>query len=434
MTDVSTEAAATTPAETKKAPRRGSNLREYGLLAALVVIVLLFQWMTDAKLLSAGNPNNLISQNAYVVILALGMVMVIIAGHIDLSVGSIVAAVGALVAIAINYWSIPWPVAVLLALVVGALIGAWQGFWVAFVKVPAFIVTLAGMLIFRGLAIIFLTGGTIGGLPDGFVAIGARWVPSLFGHIGVDAQIDVALPAWNLFGHHFARHPLFILRTNELDTFTLVVGLVAVLGYVGLQIISRLRLQARNLPTGSLSGFIIRAAGVSVGVLFLTLLLAAYRGTPWVLVLLGVLVMIYSFVLNRTVFGRHIYAMGGNRFAAMMSGVKTRWVDFFIFVNIGVLSAIAAVVTTSRAGSANSAAGTWFELDAIASVFIGGAAVQGGVGRVSGSVIGALVMGVLNMGLSILTVDAAWQQVIKGLVLLLAVAFDVINRRRSGTA
>ncbi|NTV40047.1 MAG: sugar ABC transporter permease, partial [Demequinaceae bacterium] len=163
-------------------------------------------------------------------------------------------------------------------------------------------------------------------------------------------------------------------------------------------------------------------------------LLAKHNGTPYVLILLGVLVLTYTFVLNRTVFGRHIYAMGGNRFAAMMSGVKTKWVDFFIFVNIGVLAAVAAIVTTSRAGAAQSAAGNFYELDAIASVFIGGAAVAGGVGKVSGAVLGALVMGVLNQGLSIMSVDSAWQQVVKGLVLLAAVAFDVINRRRSGSS
>ena len=381
------------------------NVRDYGLLSALVIITALFHfWLTDGKLLSGGNPNNLISQNAYVVILAIGMVMVIIAGHIDLSVGSIVAMIGAIVALGIKEWGMPVWAAIVLALLIGAAIGAWQGFWIAFVKVPAFIVTLAGMLMFRGLAIILLTDGTIGGLPSGFVAIGARWIPPIFGTV------------------------------SELDVLTLVIGALAAIGYLVTQLRARAQLAARDLARESLAIFVVKAVVVVAAIMYFTYLLAAYQGTPWVLILLAVLILAYSFVLNRTVFGRHIYAMGGNRFAAMMSGVKTRWVDFFIFVNIGVLAAVAAVVTTARAGSAVSSAGNWFELDAIASVFIGGAAVQGGVGKVSGAVIGALIMGVLNQGLSIQGVDSAWQQVIKGLVLLAAVAFDVINRRRAGAA
>jgi putative multiple sugar transport system permease protein len=380
------------------------NVRDYALLGALVAIIAFFQVATHNKLLLPANVNNLISQNAYVVIIAIGMVMVIIAGHIDLSVGSLVAMIGAVSAIAVQHWHQPVWVAIILAIAIGAAIGAWQGFWVAFVRVPAFIVTLAGMLIFRGLAIVFLTGGTIGGLPESYVAIGAKWVPGWLGKVG------------------------------KLDTLTLVIGVVAAVGYLVGQFVARRKLIAKNLPNESSVVFYVKAAVVVAAILYFTYLLAKHNGTPYVLILLGVLVLAYTFVLNRTVFGRHIYAMGGNRFAAMMSGVKTKWVDFFIFVNIGALAGIAAVVTTARAGAAQSAAGTWYELDAIASVFIGGAAVSGGVGRISGAVIGALVMGVLNQGLSIMNVDSAWQQVVKGLVLLAAVAFDVINRRRSGSS
>jgi len=380
------------------------NVRDYALLGALIVIVAFFQWSTNSKLLLPANVNNLISQNAYVVILAIGMVMVIIAGHIDLSVGSLVAMIGAVSAIAIKTWGQPVWVSILLALLVGAVVGAWQGFWVAFVRVPAFIVTLAGMLIFRGLAIVFLTGGTIGGLPNSYVSIGARWVPAWFG------------------------------TTNGLDVFTLAIGAFAVAGYVMSQFSARRKLVARDLPHESPAVFYTKTVLVVAAISYFSYLLAKHNGTPYVLILLGVLVLTYTFVLNRTVFGRHIYAMGGNRFAAMMSGVKTKWVDFFIFVNIGTLAAVAAIVTTSRAGAAQSAAGNFYELDAIASVFIGGAAVAGGVGKVSGAVLGALVMGVLNQGLSIMSVDSAWQQVVKGLVLLAAVAFDVINRRRSGSS
>ena len=397
------EAPTLTETPTKR-PTLSINVRDYALLGALIVIVGFFQWATDGKLLLPANVNNLISQNAYVVILAIGMVMVIIAGHIDLSVGSLVAMIGAVAALAMKQWDQPVWAAILIALAMGAAVGAWQGFWVAFVRVPAFIVTLAGMLIFRGLAIVFLTGGTIGGLPNSYVSIGARWIPAWFGEV------------------------------NNLDALTLAIGLVAAIGYAVSQLTTRSKLKAKDLPTESNPVFYIKSTLVIAALLYFSYLLASHNGTPYVLILLGVLVLTYTFVLNRTVFGRHIYAMGGNRFAAMMSGVKTKWVDFFIFVNIGTLAAVAAIVTTARAGSANSAAGGFYELDAIAAVFIGGAAVAGGVGKVSGAVIGALVMGVLNQGLSIMSVDSAWQQVVKGLVLLAAVAFDVINRRRSGGA
>ncbi len=384
------------------------NVRDYALLGALVAIMAFFQIATGGKLLLPANVNNLISQNAYVVILAIGMVMVIIAGHIDLSVGSLVAMIGAISALTIKNFDQPVWVAFAVAILVGALMGAWQGFWVAFVRVPAFIVTLAGMLIFRGLAIVFLTGGTAL-VPSGYVAIGGRWVPSLFG---------------KLFGG--TAHPL--------DILTLVIGAAAAAGYIVSQLAARRKLIKRDLPHESSVVFYIKTVLIVSAMLYFAYLLSKHQGTPYVLILLGVLVLTYTFVLNRTVFGRHIYAMGGNRFAAMMSGVKTKWVDFFIFVNIGVLAAVAAIVTTSRAGSAVANAGNFYELDAIAAVFIGGAAVAGGVGKVSGAVIGALVMGVLNMGLSIMSVESAWQQVVKGLVLLAAVAFDVINRRRSGTS
>lgn len=379
------------------------NARDYGLLGAFIAIVLIFQVLTGGRLLSGGNPNNLISQNAYVVILAIGMVMVIIAGHIDLSVGSLVAMIGAIVALAMDQWGMPVWAAILIAILVGAVVGAWQGFWIAFVKVPAFIVTLAGMLIFRGLAIILLTGGTIGGLPSSFVAIGSRWVPGFLGTVG------------------------------SVDVLTMVLGVLAGAGFVLSQARARAKRKARGLTREPRAVFIGKSVAVVAAMLYFAYLLASYNGTPYVLLLLGVLVLVFSFVLNRTVFGRHVYAMGGNRFAAMMSGVKTRWVDFFIFVNIGVLASLAAIVTTSRAGSAVSSAGNFYELDAIAAVFIGGAAVQGGVGRISGTVIGALIMGVLNQGLSIMSVDSAWQQVLKGLVLLAAVAFDIINRQRAGS-
>jgi putative multiple sugar transport system permease protein len=386
----------------RKMPRLSVNLRQYGILAALVVIVVLFQILTRGRLLMPGNINNLIQQNSYVIILAIGMVIVIIAGHIDLSVGSVVAMVGAVSAIAMNNWGFPWWAAVLLALLVGAAVGAWQGFWVAFVGIPAFIVTLAGMLIFRGLTLVLLTGGTIAGLPDEFITIGAGWLPPIFGEFG------------------------------DRDVLTVVLGVVVSLGFVAQQLRKRATLRRLELPREVAGSFWLKVGIAVVAIMALSWALAGYSGTPIILIILAVLILLYTFVLDQTVFGRHVYAMGGNLFAAMMSGVKTRWVNFFIFVNMGILAGLAGVVSTARAGGAVAGAGQNYELDAIAAVFIGGAAVQGGIGTVVGAVIGGLVMGVLNMGLSILSVDAAWQQTIKGLVLLLAVAFDVFNKRRAG--
>ncbi len=373
------------------------DLQQYGILAALVVIVLLFQVLTGGRLLYPGNVSNLIQQNAYVLILAIGMVMVIIAGHIDLSVGSVVATVGAIAALAMNSWGMPWWAAVILSLVVGAAIGAWQGFWVAFVGIPAFIVTLAGMLVFRGVALILLTGGTISGLPRPFNAIGSGTLPA----------------------------------TGTPDLLTLGIGALASVALVVQQLKARNDLRKLDLPRERTASFVFKNAVAVAAIMYLCYLLAYNRGTPIILIILAGLVLAYSFLLNRTVFGRHIYAMGGNLNAAMMSGVKTRWVNFMVFVNMGFLAGLAAVVSTARAGGAVASAGQGFELDAIAAVFIGGASVQGGVGTVVGAVIGGLVMGVLNQGLSILSVDAAWQQVIKGLVLLLAVAVGFARRGRS---
>ena len=391
----------TTPVKRSK-PKFAVNLRQYGILAALAIIIVLFQILTHGRLLLPGNVNNLIQQNAYVLILAIGMVIVIIAGHIDLSVGSVVAMVGAVTAISMGSWGLPWWAAVIIALLVGALVGAWQGFWVAFVGIPAFIVTLAGMLIFRGLTLVLLTGGTISGLPSEFTAIGAGWLPAWLGEVG------------------------------GRDLITMALGVLTALALIVQQLRTRATLRKLDLPREPIVSLWIKNGIAAVAIIWFAWLLSGYSGTPIILIMLAVLILGYTFLLNQTVFGRHVYAMGGNLFAAKMSGVKTKWVDFFIFVNMGVLAGLAGIVSTSRAGGAVASAGQNYELDAIAAVFIGGAAVTGGVGTVIGAVIGALVMGVLNMGLSILSVDAAWQMTIKGLVLLLAVAFDIFNKRRAG--
>ncbi len=381
----------------------GGNARQYGIFGALVVIVLLFQVLTDGKLLLANNLAALFQQNAHIMVLAIGMLMVIVAGHIDLSVGSVVAFVGGVIATTMRDLDAPWIVAVLVGLALGALVGAWQGFWVAYVGIPAFIVTLAGMLVFRGLALV-IVGETLAGLPASFIRISKG-----------------SLPPW-------------LNYVANMDVVTLVIGALAIVAIVASQLRARAALRRHDLHVEPIGVLVAKIAMIAVGIGVLTVILSfSAGGTPIVLVIVGVLVVAYSFLMGRTVFGRHIYAIGGNRAAAALSGVNTRKVDFWIFVNIGLLAGVAAVVTTARAGAAVASAGQNYELDAIAACFIGGAAVTGGIGRIAGAIVGALIMGVLNMGLSILSVDPAWQMAIKGFVLLLAVAFDLLNKRRAGT-
>ena len=379
----------------------GRNLRQYGILAALVAIIVFFQVITGGLLLSPNNLASLIQQNAYVMILAVGMVMVIIARHIDLSVGSLVGFIGGVIGLLVVNAGVPWPVAVLIAVAIGLIIGCWQGFWVAIMEIPAFIVTLAGMLNFRGLTVV-LVQRTVSGLPGSFVSIA-----------------NGSLPAW--LGY-----------LKNYDGLTILIGLLALGGLVLSQIRARRRARTAGHVVEGTVAFVVRQVVFASAIAVMTALLAySAGGTPIVLVIVGLVILIYSFVMNKTVFGRHIYAVGGNLKAARLSGVDVRRVDFLVFVNMGFLSALAAIVTTSRAGAAVSTAGNLYEMDAIAAAYIGGAAVSGGIGRVSGAIVGALIMGVLNMGLSIMAVDSAWQQAIKGLVLLLAVAVDIVGKRRS---
>lgn len=380
--------------------RLQGSLKQYGILGALVVIVVLFNILTGGKLLAPNNVASLIQQNAYVMVLTIGMTMVIIARHIDLSVGSVVAFVGGVVALLMYDLHVSWPLACLAGLALGVLIGCWQGFWVAYVKVPAFIVTLGGMLLFRGLAIV-LVERTVSGLPSGFVAIASGSVPNFLGYVGY------------------------------IDVVTVIIGALTLVGVVA----GSSRKRSADLRGGGdvepLAAFIVRTAMICGAIAYITYLLSlSSGGTPVVLIIIGLLVIVYSFVMAKTKFGRQIYAVGGNLRAAELSGINTRRVDFMVFVNMGFLAAVAGIVTTSRAGAAVATAGNMYELDAIAAAFIGGTAVSGGIGKISGAIIGALIMGVLNMGLSIMSVDSAWQQAIKGLVVIVAVAVDLLTSRR----
>jgi len=396
----------------------GRNLRQYGIMLALVIIVVFFGVATNGRILVPNNVWTLIQQNAYVLILALGMLMVIIAGHIDLSVGSVVAFIGGTVGW-LMYHGTPWVLAVLAGLALGLVVGAWQGFWVAYVRIPAFVVTLAGMLLFRGLAQV-IAARTMAGFPAGFNKIAGGSLPNIFGF--VPNPLAGLFAPGSPFGQSF-------------DGVTLAIGLLGVAALILSTLRSRHSQVEHGLKPEPAAMMWARLIVLSVAILLVTGILAmnligGNGGTPIVLVLVGALILVYSFVTTRTTFGRHTYAIGGNRNAALLSGVKTARTDFLLFVNIGFLASIAAIVTTSRAGAAVAAAGQSYELDAIAACFIGGAAVTGGVGKVAGAMVGALIMGTLNMGLSIMNVDANWQMALKGLVLLLAVTLDLVSKRR----
>ncbi|WP_411345443.1 multiple monosaccharide ABC transporter permease [Paenibacillus sp. WLX1005] len=374
------------------------NIRQYGMIIALIFIMLLFQVLTGGLLLKPINITNLILQNSYILVLAIGMVLVIITGHIDLSVGSIAAFVGAISAIFMVNWQMNPVLAVILSIVIGGLIGAWQGFWVAYVRIPAFIVTLAGMLLFRGLTMIVLEGQSISPFPNGFQKISSGFVP------------DFTNAATNIVA--------------------IIAGIALSVLYIVTELKNRSAQRKYNFDTGSQGLFITKLVLVLAIINLFTFVLASYAGIPTILVLLFLLIIIYSFVMNRTVMGRHVYAIGGNEKAAALSGVKTKKVTFWVFVNMGVLSAISGLIFAARLNAATPRAGTNFELDAIAACFIGGASASGGIGTVFGAIIGGLVMGVLNNGMSLVGLGIDWQQGIKGLVLLLAVAFDIYNKNK----
>ncbi len=377
------------------------DLGRNGIFLALIAVVVLFTILTDGILLRPQNISNLVVQNGYILVLAIGMVMVIIAGHIDLSVGSVAAFIGAISGVLTVEVGLPWWLAVVVSLVIGALVGAWQGFWIAFVGIPAFIVTLAGMLVFRGLALAVLGNSNIGSFPAEYRALGNGFLSGVFGE-------------------------------SQPDLFTLLVGAVAIVALVVQQVRVRRGRMKYHQDVEPLAWFVVKLVLVVAALAFFTWALASYKGIPVTLVILAVLILVYGIVMNRTVFGRHIYAIGGNRPAAELSGINTRRVDFWLFVNMGFLAALAGLIFTARLNLAGPKAGDGFELEAISAAFIGGAAVQGGVGTIGGAIIGGLIIGVLNNGMSILGIGIEWQQAVKGLVLLLAVAFDVYNKRRAG--
>lgn len=377
-----------------------NNIREYGMLIALIVIMLFFQIQTDGTLMRPVNLTNLILQNSYIVIMALGMLLIIVAGHIDLSVGSIAGFIGAVAAVLLVRYDVNVWLTILLSLVVGGLIGAWQGYWIAYVKIPAFIVTLGSMLTFRGLTLALLGGESVGPFEETFQKLSSGFIPDFFHNEGFHIT-------------------------------TMIIGVLLSVFLIYMDIRSRQNQQKYNFEVTPLTFFILKNVLISGAILGLCYLMASYKGLPNVLIVLMVLIVIYTFLTTQTVIGRRIYALGGNEKAAKLSGVNTTRLLFITFVNMGLLSALAGMVFAARLNSATPKAGNGFELDVIAAVFIGGASASGGIGTVIGAIIGAFVMGVMNNGMSILGVNIDWQQVIKGLVLVAAVFFDVYNKNKS---
>ncbi|WP_346538457.1 multiple monosaccharide ABC transporter permease [Micromonospora sp. DPT] len=376
-----------------------SNARQFGMIFTLVAIVVLFQVLTDGLTLRSDNLIALFQQNSYILILAIGMLMVIVAGHIDLSVGSVAAFAGILVAKSMAEWDVPWPLAILFGLAIGAAIGAWQGFWVAYIGVPAFIVTLAGMLLFRGGNQYIGNANTIP-VPEEFRTIGSGFLPEVGPNTGY-------------------------------NNLTLLLGLAAAVAVVWRELQARKTRREMDADPAPLWISILRMA-VMVGVIaFAALRFASGRvGTSFPVsgIILVALVLAYSFYTRNTSGGRHIYAVGGNSRAAELSGVKLKRVNFFVMMNMSVLAALAGMIFVARSAASGPQDGNGWELDAIAAVFIGGAAVSGGIGTISGSIVGGLVMAVLNNGLQLMGVGTDRVQIIKGLVLLLAVAIDVYNK------
>ena len=384
------------------------NIRQYGMVIALFVLMIFFAIVTKGVLLLPMNVSNLVSQNAYVLILAVGMLFCIITGNVDLSVGSIVALVGAISGIIIVRMGIPFWLGIIFCIVIGGAVGAFQGWYIAYMRVPAFIVTLAGMLMYRGLTMNFLGGQTISQYPRGFQFLAQGFVLQ---------SSTIRLP---LVGGGISLNILAIL-----------LGIIASVIYIIFTLSSQRGKQKYNFEVDPPSVLILKFIVITIIINFFTIEFALYKGIPAVLLIIVALVVIYTFIANKTILGRHIYAMGGNEKAAKLSGVKTKKDLFLVYANMGILAALAGMIVAARLNAATPKAGSGFELDAIAACYIGGASASGGIGTIIGAIVGGLVMGVLNNGMTILGFSIDMQQVVKGAVLLLAVTFDVYSKSKS---
>jgi putative multiple sugar transport system permease protein len=381
-----------------------SNIRDYALLLSLLVIMIFFQVTTDGTLFKPVNMTNLILQNSYIVIMALGMLLIIVAGHIDLSVGSVSGFVGAVAAVMMVPWKMDPFVTMLACLALGAAIGGAQGYFVAYHRIPAFIVTLAGMLIFKGLALTVLGGASVGPFPREFQLLSSGYVPDVFN---------------------------ITFMGGPFNLLALIIGAVVTATIIYFNIKERREQQAHGLAEEPRIIYLGRNVLIAGAFLGFTFLMARYKGLPNVLIVMFALIALFVFLTTRTTFGRRVYAMGGNEKAAKLSGINTERMTLMIFVIMGALAALAGLVFAARLNVATPKAGAGFELEVIAACFIGGAAVTGGVGKIIGAVIGAFIIGVMNNGMSIMGIGIDYQFVIKGAVLMLAVFLDVYYKNKA---
>ena len=371
---------------------------KYSMVIILIGLLIAFQLMTDGIFWRPLNITNIVLQNSHILVLAAGMLLVVLLGHVDLSVGSVMAFVGAISGILMVNWNVsPW-LAVPICIAIGAIIGAWQGYWVAYFGIPAFIVTLAGLLMFRGLTQVVLGGQSLAPFPEIFQKISTGYLPDL-----TDSSIHL---------------------------LTMILGVLIAAALVFGQWRTREKRKNNLFEVESMNMFMLKAVMTAVVMIGVTYIFASYQGYPVILVILGVIVAAYAFLTNKTVAGRQIYATGGNRKAAELSGIKTKKITFWVFVNMGAMAALAGLILAARLNAATPQAGTSMELDAMAAVYFGGASTSGGIGTIVGTIVGGLVMGVLNNGMSILGVGVDWQQAIKGLILLLAVVLDIYNKKK----
>jgi putative multiple sugar transport system permease protein len=378
------------------------NIREYGMFIALFVIMAIFTYTTDGVFISSRNISNLLNQTGYIAVLAVGMTLIIVIRHIDLSVGFLAGFLGAVAAIALVFWKLPVFVVIPLVLALGVLAGLITAFPVAQLKIPSFVASLAGWLIYRGALLLSTMGtGTIIISDAAFNAIGNGFIPDIPG-------LELFLP--------------------KVHKLTLLLGLVAIVLFIISETNNRRKKQAYNFDVLPMDIFILKLAFMSVLVAGITWVLAGYNGLSWTVVIVLIVVGIYHFVTTQTVLGRHIYAVGGNPEAAELSGINVKNITYVVFGSMGLLSALSGILFTSRLQSATTTAGTLFELDAIAAAYVGGVSAAGGVGKVTGSIIGALVMTSLTSGMNLMSIDISLQYIVRGAVLVAAVIFDVTTR------
>lgn len=373
-------------------------LSNYSMVIVLCLSLIFFQIATEGVFLKPLNITNLILQNSHILVLSIGMLLVVLLGDVDLSVGSAVALIGALSSIIIIKHNIPAGLGILICLLIGALIGAWNGFWIAKVGIPSFIVTISGMLLFRGITQVLLQGTSIAGYPKSFVYLSTGYIPNIGG--------------------------------TQINMTSILISLAIIILLIGLSYTNRKKRIEAGVIVDSKASYLIRTIILVAVIAIITYLFASYQGFPFILVLIVALAGIYSVITQKMAVGRHIYATGGNKKSAELSGINTTKVKFLVFVNMGVLAALAGLILASRLNAATPQAGMGLETDALSAVYFGGASTSGGIGTISGTLIGGLIMGILNNGMSIMGIGVDWQQAIRGFILLLAVVIDKYNQKR----